>query len=276
MNDKYLMSKTDNIMYAKRNIVDSIYTEARLEGIGVTYPDTNEIFNGRTVAGLSIDDTNKINNLKHAWEFVLTTLDYPVDLRYIRQINAEIGKSLVFNAGILRDNDVKIGGTTWKPDIPNEDKINEFIAEVTNNTSLSTTERAIMTLLYVMRSQMFYDGNKRTAQLLANRIMIEGGAGIIAIPVEKQKEFVELLINYYETNETVTIAQFLYINCIDGVNIEIRKEVTKEQFEKLKNSSIPFDESSKKVRENLIGIKYNKEYDDKVEQILGSLNSMKL
>lgn len=69
--NKYKMTQKDNILFAKRNLVDSIYKEAKLEGIGVTFPDTYEIFNGRTVAGLSVDDTIKINNLKHAWE-VLT------------------------------------------------------------------------------------------------------------------------------------------------------------------------------------------------------------
>lgn len=225
MNNKYSMTTDGNILYAKRNIVDSIYTEARLEGIGVTYPDTNEIFNGRTVAGLSIDDTNKINNLKHAWEFILTTLDYTIDLRYIRQINSEIGKGLVFNAGSLRDSDVKIGGTSWKPELPDENKISSYIKNTINNFELSATERAISAMLYVMRTQMFYDGNKRTAQLLANKIMIEGGAGIISIPVDKQKNFVELLINYYETNNAEDISDFIYHNCIDGINMTNNRNI---------------------------------------------------
>ena len=53
--DKYKMTQKDNILFAKRNIVDSIYSEAKLEGISVTFPSTYEIFNGRAVAGLSVD-----------------------------------------------------------------------------------------------------------------------------------------------------------------------------------------------------------------------------
>lgn len=273
MKDMFNMTVQDNILYSKRNIVDCIYTEARLEGIDVTYPDTNEIFNGRTVAGLSIDDTNKINNLKHAWEFILTTVDYPIDLRYIRQINSEIGKGLVFNVGNLRDNDVKIGGTTWKPELPDEEKINKFISEVTNNTSLSATERAINTLLYIMRSQIFYDGNKRTAQLLANKIMIEGGAGVISIPVDKQKEFVEMLIDYYETDNSKTIANFLYNNCIDGVSSFTIKIVTEQELEKLINSDIPFD---KCIKDDKIAIRFKTECKDKVNAMFAKSKSKKL
>lgn len=170
--DKYKMTQKDNVLFARRNIVDSIYSEAKLEGISVTFPSTYEIFNGRAVAGLSVDDIIKINNLKHAWEFILSTLDYPIDLRYIRQINSEVGKGVVFREGLLRDTEVRIGGTTWKPPIPDEEKIKRFIEDVCNNLKFSATDRGIQTMLYVMRTQMFYDGNKRTAQLLANRILI--------------------------------------------------------------------------------------------------------
>lgn len=227
--NKFFMEQSDNVLLAKRNLVDSIYKEAKLEGIGVTFPDTYEIFNGRTVAGLSVDDTIKINNLKHAWEFIFDTLDYPIDLRYIRQLNSEIGKGVVFREGILRDTDVSIGGTTWKPDIPDEDKIRAFISDVSTNEALSATERAIETMLYVMRSQMFYDGSKRTAQILANKIMIEGGAGIISIPVEEQRDFINKLVSFYETNDSTDISSFLYEKCIDGVNSkEAEKSKPKE------------------------------------------------
>ena len=51
-----------------------LWKSARLEGIGVTYPDTEAIFNGLTVQGVSVKDTVAINNLKHSWSFVLETL----------------------------------------------------------------------------------------------------------------------------------------------------------------------------------------------------------
>lgn len=64
--NKYRMIQRDNILFAKRNLVDSLYSEARLEGIKVTFPEAYQIVNGRTVTGFSVDDTIKINNLKHA------------------------------------------------------------------------------------------------------------------------------------------------------------------------------------------------------------------
>ena len=81
MLDKYQLTLEENIFLAKRNIVDSIYKESKLEGIAITFPETNEICEGRAVAGMSVDDIVKVNNLKHAWEFVLETVEYPIDLR---------------------------------------------------------------------------------------------------------------------------------------------------------------------------------------------------
>lgn len=81
----------------------------------------------------------------------------------------------------------------------------------------SDTQKAIGIMLYIMRSQLFMDGSKRTAQIAANKLMISGGAGIICIPADRQREFTSLLISFYETNEPGEIFRFVYENCIDGL-----------------------------------------------------------
>jgi len=72
-------------------------------------------------------------------------------------------------------------------------------------------------MLYGMRSQLFWDGNKRTSTICANKIMIENGNGIIKVPDNKLKEFNELLSEYYTSGENKKIKQFIYDNCIDGI-----------------------------------------------------------
>ncbi len=76
----YRMTREDNVFYAKRNLVDSIWKEVHIEGISVTYPEVQEIVEGRSVAGLTIDEILAINNLKHTWRFVLDSLDDPSTL----------------------------------------------------------------------------------------------------------------------------------------------------------------------------------------------------
>lgn len=72
-------------------------------------------------------------------------------------------------------------------------------------------------MLYGMRTQLFWDGNKRTSTLCANKIMIENGAGIIKVPDRKLEEFNTLLTEFYNTNNKVKIEKFIYDNCIDGI-----------------------------------------------------------
>ena len=213
--NKYSMTVEENIFYAKRVLVDSIYKASRLEGVAVTYPQTYELFEGRTVAGLSVDDVIKVNNLKHGWSFILDHVDYPMDLRFIRQINQNVGAGLVWEAGNLRQSNVGIGGTNWIPDIPDLQRCTNRIQEIMAGAG-SETDKAIEVMLFVMRSQMFNDGNKRTAQLAANQILVGAGAGVLAVPVEEQKNFLEKLIVFYETEEADGLAQFVYERCVAG------------------------------------------------------------
>ena len=75
-------------------------------------------------------------------------------------------------------------------------------------------------MLYGMRSQLFWDGNKRTRSICANKIMIENGNGIIKVPDNKLEEFNALLSEFYSTNKKEKIKQFIFDNCIDGIAFE--------------------------------------------------------
>lgn len=219
MEPKFHMTVEQNIFVAKRNIVDYIWKSARLEGLGVTYPDTEAIFNGMSVNGVKVSDIIAVNNLKHAWQFVLENLEYPVDYAYICQINRLVGgDSLILNAGFIRNMPVSIGGTTWKPNLPIEAQIKEQLEEF--RAIENPTERAITLMLYIMRKQMFLDGNKRTAMLAANTEMIASGCGIITVPIEKQRDFTTMLVAYYESGDMTDIGKFIYEECIDGIDFQ--------------------------------------------------------
>lgn len=223
MEPKFHMTVEQNIFVAKRNIVDYIWKSARLEGLGVTYPDTEAIFNGMSIEGIKVSDIIAINNLKHAWQFVLENIGIPIGYPYICQINRIIGgDNLILNAGFLRNMPVSIGGTTWKPDLPIEAQIREQLDEIV--LIESPTERAITLMLYIMRKQMFLDGNKRTAMLVANAEMIAAGCGIITVPIEKQRHFTSMLIAYYESGDMNQISKFIFDECIDG--IEFSQNIT--------------------------------------------------
>lgn len=215
MENKYHLTREQNIFVAKRNIVDYIYSSANLEGISVTYPQTQAIYEGGEIEGLTTDEVVTINNLKHAWQFILETEDVPTNFNTLREIHKIVGANLIINCGNLRTTPVKMGGTDWMPGFPIESQIKEELEELLKIEN--ETERAITIMLWAMRRQMFLDGNKRTAMLFANKIMIDNGCGIIQIPVRKQGVFFEKLVKFYETNEMEDLKNWIYKNAIDGM-----------------------------------------------------------
>lgn len=216
MKDKFKLTQEQNIFIAKRNIVDYIYQSANLEGIHVTFPETQAIFDGVGVEGVKVEDIIKINNLKRAWQFMLDTLDILTDFDYLCRLNMIIGsEGSIYGAGKIRAYDVRISGTNWRPQIPFEYDIRNEIADILKIKSV--TERAIILMLWGMRRQVFIDGNKRTSMMIANKEMIANGCGIISISNEHIKSFYELLIKFYETNDMDKIKNFIYKNCIDGL-----------------------------------------------------------
>lgn len=65
---------------------------------------------------------------------------------------------------------------------------------------------------------MFLDGNKRVANLAANKEMIRTGQGIIAVPISKIGEYFEVLIRFYESDDYTEIKKWIYDNCLDGID----------------------------------------------------------
>jgi Fic family protein len=195
--DKYNMAVEDNIFFAKRNIVDSIYKSARLEGLAVTFPDTYSVVNSGVINGMSIEDALIINNLKHAWQFILDSIDSPVNLGYVCQIHKHVGEE------------------PFTPDLLIEADVRDEIAGLIGKENV--TDRAISLMLHLSRRQMFNDGNKRVAMLAANKVMIAGGAGIISVSPEKISDFVRCLTDYYRSRDMGEAKAFVYEHCVKGI-----------------------------------------------------------
>lgn len=203
-----------NIDFARKHMVDTIYKQAVLEGIATTYADTETIIDGGKVSGMAVNDIMKVVNLKHAWEFVLSkyVITAPTNFALLCETNRLIEEGFYYNAGKVRLTPVSIGGTTWKPSVPNESDVKEELQTILDS-DIDTLDKAVELLLYVMKRQIFIDGNKRTAVVFANHLLISKGLGLIVIPSELVEEYKGLLISYYEGRDEKAIKTFLKNKC---------------------------------------------------------------
>ena len=119
----------------------------------------------------------------------------------------------MFNyAGEIRTIPIQIGGKSWKPEMPHTGIIINSIKEIERIKDIEL--RALKYFCYIARTQMFIDGNKRVAQLMANKVLFENDIGIFQIPIEKLEEFKEMLIGFYETGNDEKIIEFMREYCV--------------------------------------------------------------
>jgi len=216
MKDKYNMSLEDNIFFAKRKLVDNIYKSANLEGIAVTFADTYAFMNNVNTGNISVDDMLKLKGLKDGWEYVINYVNEELTIDFIKKIHFEVCKGQnIYPLGEFRDKGVGITGTSWRPKLPSECDYDKELKEILSNEN--KLERCIDLFCWLQRSQMFLDGKKLVANLVANKEMIKNGQGIIAVPVEEIGNYLTKLTLYYESGDNTKLKEWIYDNCIDGV-----------------------------------------------------------
>ena len=131
------------------------------------------------------------------------------------EYNKIVGELLFNYAGEIRTIPVQIGGTSWEPEMPQNGIIIDTLSEIEKIEDKE--QRALKYFCYVARTQMFIDGNKRVAQLIANKVLIENDIGIFQVPIDKLEEFKTMLIDFYETGEDAEIISFMKEFCIRRV-----------------------------------------------------------
>lgn len=204
-----------NIDFARANMKSIIYDQAVLEGVATTFPDTELIIDNGKVNNVSAEDVQKILNLKHAWEFVLdkdvilSETNYYV-CQYIARL---VNEGFYQQGGRIRAVPVTIGGTSYIPPIPIEHQVKEDIDNIIKSGD-DVVQVAIELALYVMKTQIFNDGNKRTAIIFANHYLISHAGGLMVVPQNLVPEYKKLLVKYYEGTDEETIKSFMREKCL--------------------------------------------------------------
>lgn len=203
-----------NLDFARVNMKSNIYSQAVLEGVATSFPQTEEIIENGKVNGVTASDVQKILNLKHAWEFILDNDVISCESNYhiLCHIAKLVNEGFYRDGGRIRGVPVTIGGTSYIPPLPIESVVVENIDAIVKKNN-KPIDNAIALCLYTMKTQVFNDGNKRAAVIFANHYLISQGEGFIAIPENDVPEFKQLLVAYYEDRDNGEITEFLKKKC---------------------------------------------------------------
>ena len=189
------------------NFKNSIHNQAILEGIPTTFPETERIVENGRGSNLTATEIGKITNLKRAWQFILDedVVQARSDISMLKTIANIITEGSLMS-GDLRIVPVVIRNSTYKPPIPIESVVKENIEQILASEE-DVIDKAINLCLYCMKAQIFLDGNKRTAVIFANHYLMSQGGGLLMLTEDNLKEFIELLIKFYETGEKAELVK---------------------------------------------------------------------
>ncbi len=216
--NKYNLSPEQSLFLAKKKWDENVYCGMKMENRAVTFPQTKTILNGVNVPNVHLDDIQAILNMRDAWKYLISTIGETLNLSYICKLNEYIARNEALVWGQLRTGSVAISGTEYIPPIPTEENVVEELNRVLNS-DLTATEKALDLFLWGARGQLFWDGNKRTSLTVANKILVEAGAGILTITDKYMEEFNTLLVDFYNTGNCEKLKKFLYENAIHGIEM---------------------------------------------------------
>ena len=215
--DRFHLTPEQSLFLAKKKWDENVYCGMKMENRAVTFPQTQTILNGINVPNVQLDDIQAILNMRDAWRFLLNTVNETVTLEYWCKLNEYIARNEALEWGKLRTGSVGISGTDYEPPVPEKKKATDELNGILNDAKISATDKALKAFTWGTRGQFFWDGNKRTSLLLANKILVSSGAGILTITDKYMEQFNSLFLSYYNTGNDAELKQFLYDNAIHGI-----------------------------------------------------------
>lgn len=201
----------------EKNLVDLVYNAAYLEGVRTSFVEARKfILEGSEPKGPRPIGLNKMKNLKRGYHRLEEEdmLMEPTDLSTLCELNRIVnGRGVSTEPGRVRSVVVTISGTDYVPEIPDPYTVNSTIRDIVE-AKKTFIERGLDLYCYLMKTQVFLDGNKRTANLLCNQFLLRHGQGIISIRPESNKEFLDKLVKYYESDDPTELKEYMYNNCL--------------------------------------------------------------
>lgn len=198
----------------ERLAIDLSWKSSQIEGNTYSLLETERLLKEKeTAEGKGKDEAIMLLNHKEALDFIIKNPNYviPLNISKIENIHSILIKDLGINRNI-RKRRVGITGTNYMP-LDNEYQIKEALmdmCELVNNRE-NVFEKALLLLTLISYIQAFGDGNKRTARILSNAILISREYCPISFRTVDSVEYKKAMLLFYEQNN-ITAFKKIFMN----------------------------------------------------------------
>ncbi|MBP3248230.1 MAG: Fic family protein [Prevotella sp.] len=183
--------------------IDLSWKSSQIEGNTYSLLETERLLReSKTADGKTKEEAVMLLNHKDALRFVLDNPDYlqHLTISHIEDIHQLLTKELSVDRGI-RHRRVGITGTNYHP-LDNEFQIREALHDTCDliNSKENVFEKALLTLALLSYIQAFADGNKRTARITSNAILIANGYCPLSFRSVDSIDYKKAMLIFYEQN----------------------------------------------------------------------------
>lgn len=190
--------------------IDLSWKSSQIEGNTYTLLETERLLReSKTAEGKTKEEAVMLLNHKDALSFILDNPDYLQELTvsHIEDIHQLLTKDLSIDKG-LRRHRVGITGTNYHP-LDNEFQIREAMRDACKliNSKYNIFEKALLTLLLLSYIQPFLDGNKRTARITSNALLIANDYCPLSFRSIDSIDYKKAMLIFYEQNNLYAFKQ---------------------------------------------------------------------
>jgi Fic family protein len=200
----------------ERLAIDLSWKSSQIEGNTYSLLETERLIKDKeTAAGKPKDDATMLLNHKEAIDFIVVHPEYvnPLTVPAIEDIHSILIKDLGVDRN-MRTHRVAISGTNYKP-LDNQFQIKEALEDMCTlvNNQENVFSKAFLVLTLISYIQAFADGNKRTARIISNAVLISHGYCPISFRTIDSVEYKKAMLIFYEQNnirpfKEIFISQF--------------------------------------------------------------------
>jgi Fic family protein len=195
------LSKSEYKNELERLAIDLSWKSSQIEGNTYSLLETERLLKDKeTAAGKTKDEATMLLNHKDALDFIIKNPNYinPLTISSIEDIHSILIKELDISRNI-RSRRVGISGTNYKP-LDNEFQIKEAVESMCTliNSKKNVFEKALLSLVLISYIQPFSDGNKRTARIISNAILINNHFCPISFRTINSIEYKKAMLVFYE------------------------------------------------------------------------------